>query len=172
MLTLPKTGTTWLETRSGFLFLVRTADTQDEALLAEFFEAVSLDDLRFRFLTAIDHVGHTRLQSLLDVDHQRTESFLAFDDGGRVIATAMLACDAAMDVGEVAISIRSDHKGRGIGWTLLEYVADQARQRGVKRLQAVESRDNHSAVELEREMGFHVVPNDDDPSVVVLEIAF
>jgi len=161
-----------LRTRSGFRFAVRAASSEDEQPLSEFFNAVSADDLRFRFLTSVDHVSHDRLRAMLDVDQDRTESFLAIGDDGRVFATAMLACDAAMEVGEVAISIRSDLKGRGIGWTLLEFIAAEARRRGVKRLQSVESRANHSAVELERGMGFEVVPCDDDPSIIVLEIRF
>lgn len=160
---------TSLTTRSGFPFEVRQASLADEAQLAEFFDAVSREDLRFRFLTAVEHVGRDRLRSLLDVDHERTESFLAIGPDGRIVASALLACNAARDVAEVAISIRADHKGRGIGWTLLEHVAREAQARGVKRLQSVESRANHSAIELEREMGFEAVPIEGDPSSVVLE---
>ncbi|ARR53334.1 N-acetyltransferase [Rhizorhabdus wittichii DC-6] len=160
--------TVTLETRSGARIAVRAAEPTDEALLEHFFQRVSHEDLRFRFLSALDHVGHDQLQRLVRVDHWRTENFLAFDDDDSMVATAMLACAPAMDVAEVAISIRADAKGRGIGWALLEHVAREARRRGVKRLQSIESRANHSAVELEREMGFRIVPND-DPTVVVLE---
>lgn len=171
MLVAPPSPTVTLKTRTGFALAVRAAEPTDEALLAHFFAAVSPEDLRFRFLSALDHVGHDKLAQLVRVDHWQTESFLAFDDDDRLVATAMLACAPAMDVGEVAISMRADVKGRGIGWTLLEHVAHEARRRGVKRLQCIESRDNHSAVELEREMGFKIVDSG-DPSIVVLEARF
>jgi hypothetical protein len=47
------------------------------------------------------------------VDHWRTESFLAFDQAsGDLVASGMLACDAAMETGEVAVSVRGDFRGR------------------------------------------------------------
>lgn len=161
-----------LTTRSGYCLKVRRASLDDEAQLADFFEAVSSEDLRFRFLSAVNHVGQDRLRSLLDVDHKRTESFLAAGPDGRIVASALLACDPVEDVAEVAISIRADHKGQGIGWTLLDFVAKEAKLRGVKRLLSVESRENHSAIELEREMGFKAIPIEGDPSSVILEVRF
>ena len=45
----------------------------------------------------------------------------------------------------------------------------EAKRRGVKTLQSIESRSNHQAIELEREMGFTARTLDDDPTLVVLE---
>jgi GNAT superfamily N-acetyltransferase len=142
-----------LATRTGFRFAVRPARDDDEAALAEFFTHVTPEDLRFRFLTGLDRVGHEQLAALIAVDHRQTENFLAFD-GDTLIATAMLACDAALDRGEVAIAIRADYKGRGVGWELLGHVSRVAEAKGVRLLEAVESRDNHAAIALECEMGF------------------
>ena len=69
---------------------------------------------------------------------------------------------------EIAVSIRSDYKGKGVGWALLDFLAEEARTRGVRRVIAIESRDNHAAIELEREKGFTPEPFDDDPTLVVL----
>lgn len=155
--------TTDLKTRTGFAFHVRPVETDDEPALADLFAHVTHDDLRFRFLSGMNVIGHDRLMALINVDHRQKESFLAIaKDGKTVIATAMLACDAAMETGEVAISIRSDFKGRGISWELLAHVARFAEAVGVKTLQSIESCDNHAAIELEREMGFtaHSYPGD------------
>ncbi|QIG80409.1 GNAT family N-acetyltransferase [Stakelama tenebrarum] len=164
---------TELTTRSGLVIDVRPATEADEPALEKLFESVSPDDRRFRFLSARDHVGHDQLVAMTKVDHWRTESFLAFDkQSGELLATGMLACDKAMEAAEVAISIRSDRKGQGIGWTLLTFIAEEAMRRGVKRLMSIESRDNHSAIELEREMGFTARVDEDDPTLVVLEATF
>lgn len=162
---------TTLRTRSGIILEVRPAEPSDEPALERMFEAVSPEDRRFRFLSAPDHVGKTQLEPLTHVDHSRTENFLAFE-GGTLVATAMLACNAEMDRGEVAISIREDRKGHGIGWTLLEHVAREAKRRGVKVLQSIESRNNHQAIELEREMGFTAHTLEEDPTLVLLEARF
>jgi len=55
---------------------------------------------------------------------------------------------------EVAIAVRPEYKQRGIGWSLLDFVARDAKSRGIKILESVECRDNRAAIELEKEMGF------------------
>ncbi|MBA15362.1 MAG: GNAT family N-acetyltransferase [Sphingomonas sp.] len=162
-----------LTTRTGLVIEVRAATESDEAALETLFESVSPDDRRFRFLSARDHIGRDQLAAMTRVDHWRTESFLVFDKAtGELVATAMLACDNAMDTAEVAISIRSDRKGRGIGWTMLAFLVEEAMRRGVKRLMSIEARENHSAIELEREMGFTARVDNDDPTLMVLEAVF
>lgn len=159
-----------LQSRTGFRFHVRPVGPDDEAALAEFFCHVTFDDLRFRFLSGVNVVSHGQLAAMIDVDHRQKENFLAFDsDGVRIIATAMLACDPGLTVGEVAISIRPDFKGRGVSWKLLKHVADFAEELGVAKLQSIESRDNHAAIELERDMGFTARPYPGDATLMLVE---
>jgi GNAT superfamily N-acetyltransferase len=144
-----------LTTRGGLRLHVRPAAPDDEERLAEFFTHVAPDDIRFRFLTPLNTVGHESLKALVDVDHTRTENLLAFDGGGdTLVATAMLAADEALERAEVAIAIRSDFKHRGVGWALLQHVSDYAAARGIKVLESIECRDNREAISLEKEMGF------------------
>ncbi|WP_067734322.1 GNAT family N-acetyltransferase [Novosphingobium naphthalenivorans] len=163
------TKTSQLTTRTGINLSVRPATEGDEAMLGTFFDAVSDDDRRFRFLAASEHVSHEQLEPLLTADHFQSESFLAFDTAsGELVASALLACDAGLDTGEIAVSIRSDYKGKGVGWALLDFLAGEAKERGVRRVISIESRDNHAAIELEREKGFTPEPFDDEPTLVVL----
>ena len=121
-------------TRDGVILTVRPAYAEDGDALEAFFDGVSDDDRRFRFLTAVRHVGADQINSLTHVDHWRTESYIAFDKAsGALVASAMLACDARMDTGEVAISIHRDWRGKGVAWTLLDVLANEAQRRGLKR---------------------------------------
>lgn len=147
-------GTAELRTRSGFRFHVRPAEPDDEKALADFFTHVTPDDLRFRFLSAVREVGGDFLRRLANVDHDRTEDYLAFAEDGTLIATAMLAADEDRARAEVAISVRADHKGRGIGWTLLDHVSRCAAAKGIGTLESIEDRANREAISLEKEMGF------------------
>lgn len=158
-----------LATRSGYRFAVRPAEEQDEAALEAFFEHVSPEDLRFRFLTAVGHVPQAMIEAMSHVDHKTTENFLAVDPDGVIVGSAMIAADPRLERAEVAISIHEDFKGRGIGWTLLDYVAGYAKRRGIGKLQCIESRDNHSAIELEREMGFTARAFEGEPGLVIVE---
>lgn len=162
-----------LVTRNGTTITVRPAYAEDAAALEAFFDAVSDDDRRFRFLTAVRHVGPGQIGSLTRVDHWRTESFVAFDKaGGALVASAMLACDAQMDTGEVAISIHRDWRGQGLGWCLLDLLAGEAQRRGLKRVISIEDRENHAAIELEHEKGFAAHAVDGDAHLVMLEKRF
>lgn len=158
-----------LSTRTGFRFHVRPACPVDDRTIAEFFTHVTRDDLRFRFLTALDEVGTAQVTTLTHVDHHWSENFLAFAEGGSVmIATAMLVCDATFDRGEVAIAIHKDFKHLGIGWELLAHIARVADAKGVGVLEAIESRDNRAAIDLECDMGFTLEPYPDDPRLLLV----
>lgn len=159
-----------LTTRIGFRFSVRPARAVDETALGAFFEHVTPDDMRFRFLTGLQTVGHDRLVAMTDIDHHQTENFLAFvDDEAEMIATAMLACDAAMQTGEVAIVIRPEYKDKGVSWVLLHHVTEAARRKGLTKIQSVEDRNNHAAIDMECEMGFTSSPFPDDRTLVLVQ---
>lgn len=152
------------------MFNVRPVCADDEVSLAEFFRHVTPDDIRFRFLTGIKDVGHDRFFAMTHVDHHQTENFIAFIDGeSEIIATAMLACDADLERGEVAISIRSDFKNDGVGWAMLKLVTRHANSIGVKIIESIESRENHAAIDLEREMGFTATSYPGDATLMLLQ---
>jgi GNAT superfamily N-acetyltransferase len=158
-----------LTTHTGFAFRVRPARPEDEAALAGFFAQVTPDDLRFRFLSSIKEVGRDRIAAMTRVDHKQTENFLAFADGvPGIIATGMLACDAALETGEVAIVILPEHKHKGVSWELLRHIMRYAEAKGVKTLESLESRENRAAIELEKELGFVTQSYPDEPGLVLV----
>ena len=162
-----------LSTRSGVALDVRSATEADEPALAAFFDKVSDEDRRFRFFTAGEHVSHEQLEPLIHTDHFRSDSFLAFDVAtGELVASALLACDGPLDTAEIAVSIRQDYRGKGVGWALLDFLGLQAERRGVRRVIAIEARENHAAIELEREKGFTPEPFEGEPTLVILSKTF
>ncbi|WP_224702598.1 GNAT family N-acetyltransferase [Devosia aquimaris] len=148
---------------------VRPARLGDEVALTKFFADVTAEDRRFRFLSMV-RVGNEHVAAMTHVDHRQTESFVAFaTDSDRIVGAAMLACDPALETGEVAISVRGDHKNRGIGWALLCHVEAYAKAKGVKRLMSIENRANKSAIQIEQELGFDASSYDGDMTLVVLQ---
>lgn len=144
-----------LTTRSGVKLNVRPASADDEERLLGFFDGVTPDDLRFRFLSALKHVGRPFVHQLAEIDHTRTEHLLAFDArDGALVGSAMIAADEPMQKAEVAVLVRSDLKGHGIGWAMLKHACDYAAARGIRRVECIESADNRVAMSLEEEMGF------------------
>lgn len=158
-----------LVTRTGFEFAVRPAEPADEAALGAFFTHVEPEDLRFRFLTGITTVGHD-VGAVTPIDHGLTENFLAFGKGqSDIIAIATLACDDAMQVGEVAIAIRDDYKSRGISWDFMAHLAAGAQAKGLATVQSVESSDHHVAIDMERQPGFVAAPHPGDATLTIVQ---
>lgn len=160
---------TQVTTRTGLVLNVRPVRVGDEPALAQFFEKVTAEDRRFRFLSVV-RVGQEHIAAMTAIDHEQTESFVAFDlSGETILGMAMLACDPQLETGEVAISVRGDHKNRGIGWELLRHVEAHAKAKGVKQLMSIENRANKSAIQIERERGFDASSYDGDMTLVVLQ---
>jgi GNAT superfamily N-acetyltransferase len=158
-----------LVTRDGVRLKLRPANPDDESLLADFFAQVRFEDLRFRFLTPMPHPDHHMLSRLVGVDHVREENFLAFaEDGETLAATAMITADPALEKAEVAIAVRADFRHKGVGWTMLDYLARYAEARGIKSIESIEAADNRDAIGLECEMGFTATFCPDDPRLVLV----
>jgi len=157
-------------TRSGVRLVLRPVSPDDGDNLRKLLACMTPSDLRFRFLASQKEPDEAALAQLLAVDHRRTEHLLAFDvRTGEPVASLMIAADAEMETAEVAIAVASGARNRGIGWALLRHAATLAKARGIKRLQAIESRENHDALEVERALGFETRAIDGDPTVVLLE---
>ncbi|MDE1918106.1 MAG: GNAT family N-acetyltransferase [Sphingomonadales bacterium] len=166
----PQTQTT----REGIVLQIRPAVQADEAALARFFTQVSDEDRRFRFLASTRPVTEEQLAPLVHADHVHSESFIAFDAAGTgdIVASGLLACDEQLDTAEVAVSVQAAYRGKGVGWAMLGLLAQEAQRRGVRRVLSIESRDNHAAIELEREKGFVPEAVEGDPSLVILSKCF
>lgn len=164
---LPEWSAT-IVTRGGLDLNVRPASPDDDRALANFFGEVSPQDLRFRFLSAMKQVTPGLAKQLVDIDHSQTENLLAFDDRERLVATAMIAAPSGADDAEVAVAVRSDLKGLGIGWSMLDHACDYARLRGFKAVHSVQLSDDRAAIALEQEMGFQARPCAEDMSLTVL----
>ena len=161
-----------LTTKGGLKVRIRPAWPEDQRDLGVFFEALTPEDLRHRFLTSIKTVDEERLSLIAQVDFRRAASFVALDSAtGAILAVALLAGAPKADRAEVAVSVRSDLKGRGLGWSLLEHTLAYAKAVGIRVVESFEAADNDEALKLEREMGFAVRPVADDFGLRVAERA-
>ena len=155
-------------TRDGLDLNIRPACAEDEQTLVDFFNQVSPQDLRFRFLSAMKGVSPGFAHALVDIDHTQTENLLAFDAHNQLVATSMIAAPQGTDDAEVAVAVRSDLKGHGVGWSMLDQACDYAQSRGFKALHSVQMSDDRAAITLEQEMGFRARPCPADMSLTIL----
>jgi acetyltransferase len=159
-----------LTTRNGIKLHVRPGQPADVDLLADLFAHVSAEDLHFRFIDTVEALGRDRLAALLDAA-QGMVTYIAFDEGGCAVACCTLAEDRGSHSAEVSLSVRSDWKGRGVSWTLLEQVLACAAARGLRRVNSLECPDDREAINLQREMGFVARLRSADPIEIRLSKA-
>jgi acetyltransferase len=154
-----------LVTERGLRFHVRPVRPDDEPAVAALFDHVSPEDLRFRFMSGVTKVSREQIVMMTRVDYVRTTSFVAFAEEGDLLAIAMLATDPDRTRAEIALSTRTDMKGKGLSWTLLEYVLRYAKAEGIETVESIESADHDAALRMERELGFVTIADPDDPTV-------
>lgn len=159
-----------VKTRSGMELRLRPVAPEDVLLLAGLFDRISPDHMRFRFLDthALPDVG--QVIAMAEVDHRHTEHLLAFDQAsGQLVASVMLVADDRMEAAEVAIAVAEAQRGRGVGYALLNHALQLARERGIRWLRSIESRNHHDALEVEQTLGFRCRAVDGEPSLVMVE---
>ena len=159
-------------TQGGLEVRMRPATPADQAALAAFFAGLSPEDLRHRFLASLKTVDERQLARMTRHDGGPDITFVSCDAAdGAILAVATLATGLDAARAEVAVSVRSDLKGKGLSWSLLQHVLAHARAHGVKVVESIETADNHPALDLEREMGFTVRPVSDDHGLRLAERA-
>lgn len=160
-------------TNSGMKVFIRPARSGDRAALERFFAQVSSEDLYFRFLSGVRQIDDARIEAMTHDTDDQSIDFLALDaDTGEVVATAMLAADRAFEIAEFALCTRSDMKGRGISWALLDFAERYARAMGISSLRSLQNANQVDAIQLERELGFTISCVPDDATMRLAEKTF
>ncbi|WP_223390910.1 GNAT family N-acetyltransferase [Caulobacter segnis] len=170
--TLARDLTVVARTQGGLDVRMRPATSADHDALAAFFADLSPEDRRHRFLASLKTVDERQLALMIRNDDGPDRTFVSCDAAdGAILAVATLATGLDAERAEVAVSVRSDLKGRGLSWSLLKHALTYARAVGVKVVESIETADNHPALDLEREMGFTVRPVSDDHGLRLAERA-
>jgi len=163
-----------LELANDWKIAVRPMRPEDEPALAAFLRRVTREDLRLRFFHAMKEFSHTFTARLTQLDYARAMAFVATDPAtGDILGVVRLHSDSRYETAEYAILLRSDLKGKGLGWALMQLLIDYARSEGLRRLSGVVLRENTAMLTMCRELGFEVTsdPNDASVAKVFLDLA-
>src|SRR5262249_19672281 len=72
--------------------------------------------------------------------------------------------------GEYAVLVRSDLKGRGIGWGLMELMIRYARSEGLREIDGQVLRENTMMLRMCRELGFEIAHDPNDSTIEVVSL--
>jgi acetyltransferase len=123
--------------------------------------------LRLRFFTPVSGLSHPVAARLSQLDYDRELALLA--EHGRVaLGVAHFFADPENLRAEYAIAVRSDWKGRGVGYLLMERLIGIARRRGIGELVGEVLRENKSMLQMCRELGFMIAPQPADPAIMLV----
>jgi RimJ/RimL family protein N-acetyltransferase len=156
----------------GWRIFVRPIKPDDEPLIHDLLVHVSKEDLRLRFFDSIREFSHQFLARLTQIDYAREMAFVAIDEGsGETLGVVRLYSGSSHESGEYAILLRSDLKGRGLGWALMQLIIEYAKSEGLKRIAGQILRENSVMVKMCRELGFEIKIDPEDRGVYDVTLA-
>lgn len=159
-----------LRTSAGRVFHVRAVRPEDEELLRRFFAAVSADDLRQRYFSPVKQISDAFIARLTQIDYARVIVLLTVDDADEVLGVAQVHADPELEEGEYAILLRSDLKGLGLGWALMQRLIEVAKRMGLKQISGQVLRDNTSMLDMCRQLGFSITPDPEDGAIALVQL--
>jgi acetyltransferase len=84
-------------------------------------------------------------------------AFIAFDQAtNEMVGVVRIHSDSIYESGEYAILLRSDLKGRGLGWALMQLIIEYAKSEGLKTISGDVLKENTVMLDMCRQLGFEV----------------
>ena len=146
-----------LEVKDGWRVLARPIRPEDEPVIHEFLRHVTSHDLRLRFFAPMKEFTHEFIARLTQLDYARAMAFVAFDEAtNEMVGVVRIHSDSIYETGEYAILLRSDLKGKGLGWALMRLIIEYAKSEGLKTISGDVLKENTVMLEMCRHLGFEV----------------
>jgi acetyltransferase len=151
--------------------LLRPIRPEDEALYEAFLKRVTAEDLRLRLLAPQKGLSHRFLARLTQIDYAREIAFVALSTAsGELLGVSRFAADPDFVRAEYAVIARSDLKGAGLGWQLMQHLIAYARATGIKELFGHVLYENTTMLAMCRELGFSVERDPDDTALRLVSL--
>lgn len=146
-----------IEVKGGWRVFVRPIRPEDEPQIHELLRHVAGHDLRLRFFAPMKEFSHEFIARLTQLDYARAMAFVAFDEvTNELLGVVRIHSDSIYESGEYAILLRSDLKGRGLGWSLMQLITEYARSEGLKAISGDVLTENTVMLAMCRNLGFQV----------------
>lgn len=155
----------------GKEIMIRPIRPVDERLYNRFIEKTTADDIRLRLFLPLRRLSHELIARLTQIDYARAMAFIAIDpDSGEMLGVSRLASDSDYRRAEYGIITRSDMKGRGIGWALMQRLLTYAEDEGIGELWGQVLATNTGMLKMCRELGFSVKNDPEESGMFIVSM--
>jgi RimJ/RimL family protein N-acetyltransferase len=156
----------------GWRIFVRPLGPDDDGLFRDLLAHVSKEDLRLRFFDSIKEFSPQFIARLTHLDYSHAMAFIAIDEvSHETLGVVRLHTDPTREAGEYAVLLRSDLKGKGLGWALMQLIIEYGKSAGLRRIYGEILRENSVMLKMCRELGFTVTPDAEDRGVCDVTLA-
>jgi acetyltransferase len=151
--------------------LMRPIRPDDGERHLAFLARLDPEDIRMRVFSSRRSIAPSELARLTQIDYEREMAFVATIPGAdgqpETIGTVRAVTDADNAQAEFGIMVRSDLKGRSLGFLLMKKMIRYCRERGTGELVGDVLRENAGMLKLARALGFETLPGDESGFVRV-----
>ncbi|MFZ5636849.1 MAG: GNAT family N-acetyltransferase [Pseudomonadota bacterium] len=154
----------------GRKVMVRPMNPGDAEAERDFIVALSPQSRRYRFQEQIREPSPEMVARLVDVDHVNDEAFVALSeesDFRAIVGVSRYAVGTDPLECEIAVTVRDDWQGHGLGTLLMQRLIDSARERGLRRMISLDFAENREMAHLAHHLGFTTTPDPDDRTQVL-----
>ncbi|HET6522315.1 MAG TPA: bifunctional acetate--CoA ligase family protein/GNAT family N-acetyltransferase [Geminicoccaceae bacterium] len=153
----------------GCRFLLRPIRPEDAPRLHDMIQRTDPEDIRLRFFAPLKALSPALCARLTQIDYDREMALVAVsldEPEPAYCGVVRLMADPDNQRAEYAVLLRSDLKGRGLGYLLMREILAHAERRGVREVFGEVLRENRNMLRLCEELGFRREPSPSDPDIV------
>lgn len=167
----PKEWEREITLKGGRTIVLRPVRPEDEHLYPEFFTHVTAEDVRLRFFSAMKELTHAFIARLTQLDYARAMAFIAIEkDSGKMLGVVRLHTAADFESAEYAVLVRSDLKGVGLGWQLMQMILEYARAEGVRQVRGEVLSQNTTMLAMCQQLGFTIAPDPENSDIFLVSL--
>ena len=159
---------------NGSEVFVRPVRPEDERFYTQFMARMDPEDIRLRMFMPVREFSHQFLARMTQIDYAREMAFIALRPDGKgdqeLLGSARFFADPDYEKGEYAVLVRSDLKGLGLGWLLMQHLVSYAKSEGLKSLYGTVLAENAMMLKMCHELGFNVHRDPDDGTVYLVTL--
>jgi acetyltransferase len=156
----------------GTHIFVRPVRPDDDDLFRNFAKGVSEEAARLRFFGPKKELSAADLDRLVHIDYRRAMAFVAIEESsGKMLGVVRLHAEPNRESREFAITVRSDFKGHGLGWMLMQLIIEYARSMGLRVIEGRTLHENNTMLKMCQEFGFELLMDPEDPRVTIVRLS-